>query len=136
MATPDQRITTFLTFFGNAEEAMAFYTSLFPGSELLSIERYGPGEPGAEGKVKHATFALAGQRFMCIDSSVEHDWGFTPAVSLYVRCESDGEIDRLFERLAEGGEVFMPLANYPFAEKFGWVADRFGVSWQLALNGP
>jgi predicted 3-demethylubiquinone-9 3-methyltransferase (glyoxalase superfamily) len=128
-----QKITTFLMFDGTAEEAMSFYTSLFAGSSILSITRYGPGEAGPEGSVLHATFSLGGQEFMCIDSSAEHAFTFTPAVSLYVNCETEREIDALFEKLSQGGEVLMPLAPYPFSERFGWVADRYGVSWQLNL---
>jgi len=128
-----QKITTFLMFTGRAEEAMNFYTSLFEGSQILDITRYGPGEAGAEGSVVHATFLINGQEFMCIDSSIEHDFTFTPAISLYVNCETEAEIDRLFEKLSQAGQVLMPLDHYPFSEKFAWVADRFGVSWQLNL---
>ncbi len=136
MARLDHKITPFLMFVGRAEEAMRFYVSLFEGSEVLSIQRYGPNESGAEGSVMHATFSLAGQPFMCIDSSVEHPFTFTPSISLYVTCESVEEVDRLFARLSEGGQVMMPLDAYPFAERFAWVADRFGVSWQLSFGGP
>ncbi len=128
-----QKITTFLMFDGKAEEAMNFYTSLFEGSKILSIVRYGPNEAGAEGTVMHATFSLNGQEFMCIDSNVKHDFTFTPAVSLYVNCETEAEIDGLFEKLSHNGQVFMPLAPHPFSEKFGWLSDRYGVSWQLNL---
>jgi predicted 3-demethylubiquinone-9 3-methyltransferase (glyoxalase superfamily) len=138
MVTSTQKITPFLTFqpagSGKAEEAMNFYVALFDRSEVLSVRRYGPNEAGAEGSVMHATFALGGQQFMCSDSYVKHDWNFTPAVALYVTCQSREEIDRLFERLSEGGYVFMPLDAYPFSERFAWVADRYGVSWQLALD--
>ena len=134
MVTSMQKITTFLTFFGKAEEAMNFYVSLFDRSEALSIQRYGPNEEGAEGSVKHATFALNGQQFMCIDSNMKHDGTFTPAISLYVRCQSEEEIDRLYERLSEGGQVFVPLDAYPYSEKFAWLGDRYSVSWQLALD--
>ena len=120
-------------FEGRAEEAMNYYVSLFEGSEILSIQRYGPNEAGPEGSVVHATFSLAGQEFMCIDSYVQHGFAFTPAMSLYVTCETEAEIDRLFERLSDGGQVMMPLAAYPFSPKFAWVGDRFGVSWQLTL---
>jgi len=130
---PEQKITTFLMFAGQAEEAMNFYISLFDRSEILSIQRYGPGEAGAEGSVVHATFTLHGQVFMCIDSSVKQPFTFTPAISLYVTCDTDEEIERVFAALAQGGRVLMPLAAYPFSPKFGWVADRFGVSWQLTL---
>jgi predicted 3-demethylubiquinone-9 3-methyltransferase (glyoxalase superfamily) len=129
-----QKITTFLMFQnGNAEEAMRFYTSLFTGAEVLSVSRYGPGEEGAEGTVRHATFSLAGQPFMCIDSAVEHGFGFTPAISLYVQCDSEDELDRLYGKLAEQGQELMPLGSYGLSAKFGWVNDRFGVSWQLNL---
>ncbi|HZU12502.1 MAG TPA: VOC family protein [Chloroflexota bacterium] len=129
-----QKITPFLTFFGTAEEAMNFYVSLFDHSEVLSIERYGPEAGGAEGKVIHATFSLSGQEFACIDSPIAHEWTFTPAISLYVSCSSEEEIDGLYARLAEGGQVLMPLGTYPFSEKFVWLADRYGVSWQLTLE--
>ncbi len=127
-----QKITTFLMFQGRAEEAMNFYTSLFKGSRIVSIERYGPQGPGTEGSVLHAVFSLGDQEFMCIDSNVEHGFTFTPAMSLYVSCGSE-EIDHLFENLSQGGQVMMPLGCYPFSERFGWVSDRFGVSWQLTL---
>ncbi|WP_082588097.1 VOC family protein [Paenibacillus sp. Soil724D2] len=133
MEKSNQKITTFLMFTGQAEEAMNFYTSLFDHSEILTIKRYGAGEAGAEGSVVHATFSLHGQVFMCIDSYVKHDFTFTPAISLYVTCDSEEEIDRVYEKLAQDGKVFMPLAAYPFSEKFGWVGDRFGVTWQLTL---
>ncbi len=140
MVTSEQKITPFLMFAGQAEEAMHLYVSLFDGSEVLDIRRYGPNEAGVEGSVMHATFSLGGQRFMCIDSSVKHDFTFTPATSLYVTCHSEEEVDRLFRRLSEGGQVLMPLDAYPFSERFAWVADRYGVSWQLALvrqpSGP
>ncbi|WP_412076344.1 VOC family protein [Streptomyces xanthophaeus] len=128
-----QKITTFLMFEGRAEEAMTFYTSLFEDSEVVDISRYGADGPGPEGTVLHATFALAGQRFMCIDSHVKHEFGFTPAVSLFVQCESEAELDRLYGALAEQGTELMPLGSYGFSPKFGWVNDRFGVSWQLNL---
>ncbi len=133
MASLDQKIVPFLMFAGRAEEAMSFYVSLFKGSEVLAVQRYGSNEPGAEGSVMHATFSLGGLRFMCIDSNVEHAFTFTPAISLYVTCQSAEEVDRLFARLSEGGQVLMPLDAYPFAERFAWVADRFGVSWQLSV---
>lgn len=112
---------------------MTFYTSLFEDSEILAITRYGTGEAGAEGTVQHATFSLAGQVFMCIDSSVKHEFTFTPSISLYVQCETEEEIDRLYASLTDKGEAAMPLGSYGFSAKFGWVIDRFGVSWQLNL---
>lgn len=128
-----QKINTFLMFEGTAEEAMTFYMSLFPGSEIVSISRYGEEGPGAPGSVVHAVFSLAGQTFMCIDSYVKHAFGFTPAMSLYVTCESEAEIDALFAALSAGGQVLMPLDAYPFSPRYAWLNDRFGVSWQLSL---
>jgi predicted 3-demethylubiquinone-9 3-methyltransferase (glyoxalase superfamily) len=130
-----QKITTLMMFGGNAEEAMRFYISLFEDAEVLAISRYGPSDAGASGTVRHATFSLAGQQFTCIDSPVKHEFGFTPAISLYVQCDSDDEIDCLYGRLAEQGQELMPLGSYDFSAKFGWVNDRFGVSWQLNLPG-
>lgn len=128
-----QKITTFLMFEGRAEEAMTFYISLFQDAEVLDISYYGPGEPGAEGTVRHATFTLAGQQFMCIDSSVRHGFTFTPSISLFVNCKTEEEIDRLYAALVDQGGAMMPLGSYGFSTKFGWLADRFGVSWQLNL---
>lgn len=134
MKNSNQKITTFLMFSGRAEEAMNFYTSVFDQSEIISITRYGANEVGKEGTVLHATFSLKGQVFMCIDSSVKHEFTFTPAISLYVTCDSEDEINRVFEKLSQDGRVLMPLADYPFSEKFGWVEDKYGVSWQLNLE--
>jgi predicted 3-demethylubiquinone-9 3-methyltransferase (glyoxalase superfamily) len=83
-----------------------------------------------------ARFSLNGRDFMCIDSPVKHDFTFTPAMSLFVDCATESDIDRLFARLSDGGGVLMPLDRYPFSKKFAWVADRYGVSWQLNLNDP
>ncbi|MER7763966.1 VOC family protein [Streptomyces sp. NPDC097619] len=128
-----QKIHTFLMFEGRAEEAMTFYLSLFEDSEIVEITRYGADGPGPEGTVQLAVFALAGQRYMCIDSPQEHAFGFTPAVSLFVRCADEPELERLYAALSEGGAELMPLGDYGFSRRFGWVNDRFGVSWQLNL---
>ncbi len=126
-----QKLTTFLMFDGNAEAAIAFYITLFPNSRIVSMTKYGPGELGKEGTVQVATFAIGNQEYIAIDAPVKHEFTFTPAISLYVRCETEDEVTMLFTKLSEGGEVLMPLDTYPFSEKFGWVNDRFGVSWQL-----
>ena len=128
-----QKFTPFLMFTGRAEEAMNLYTSLFENSDILSISRYGPNEAGVEGTVVHATFTLNGQKYMCIDSSVHHDFDFTPSFSIHVRFESETEIDRVYAGLTKGGSVHMPLGPYPFSKKYAWLSDRFGVSWQLDL---
>ena len=129
-----QKITTFLMFTGQAEAAMNLYASLFNRSAILNITRYGANEAGAEGTVQHATFTLNDQEFMCIDSNAVHAFTFTPSMSLYVRCETEEEIDRVFAALSAGGQILMPLERYPFSQKFCWLADRFGVSWQLSLE--
>ena len=129
-----QKVTTFLMFTGQAEAAMNLYTSLFKQSAILNITRYGANEAGAEGSVQHATFTLNGQEFMCIDSNPVHAFTFTPSMSLYVRCDTEEEIDRVFATLSQDGQILMPLDRYPFSQKFGWLADRFGVSWQLSLE--
>jgi predicted 3-demethylubiquinone-9 3-methyltransferase (glyoxalase superfamily) len=126
-----RKVTPQLMFEGVAEEAMNFYVSLFRGSEIKQIERYGPGELGAEGTVKRATFTLGGQDLACIDSPVKHEFTFTPSVSLFVDCESEAELETVFTQLSAGGVVLMPIDNYGFSTKFGWVQDRFGLSWQL-----
>ena len=112
---------------------MAFYTSLVSNSEILSIERYGPGEMGPEGTVKVARFTLNGTALMVSDSPIAHAFTFTPSISLFVECESEAELDAAFGRLLDGGQALMPLDNYGFSRKFGWVQDTYGVSWQLNL---
>jgi predicted 3-demethylubiquinone-9 3-methyltransferase (glyoxalase superfamily) len=128
-----RQLATQLMFEGKAEEAMNFYVSLFRDSHITRLDRYGPGEPGAEGSIKKAEFVLAGHRLTCIDSPIKHNFTFTPSISLFVDCQDAAELNTAFARLSEGGMVLMPLDNYGFSTKFGWVQDRFGVSWQLNL---
>jgi predicted 3-demethylubiquinone-9 3-methyltransferase (glyoxalase superfamily) len=130
------RLTTLLMFAGQAQEAMRFYVSLLPDGKVESIARYGPGQPGAEGSVKHAVFRLGGQRLTCIDSPVKQPFTFTPAMSLVLACPTEPELDDLYHRLSEGGTILVPLDSYPFNPRFGWVTDRFDVSWQLSLRLP
>jgi predicted 3-demethylubiquinone-9 3-methyltransferase (glyoxalase superfamily) len=127
------RVQPFLMFQGKAEEAVNFYLSLFPGSEVIDIVRYGRGQAGAEGSVMKAVFSLHGQKVMCTDSVVKHDFTFTPAFSFFVDCESEEEIGRLAATLSNGGAVLMPLGEYGFSRRFAWLNDRYGVSWQLNL---
>ncbi|WP_042347188.1 VOC family protein [Bacillus massiliigorillae] len=127
-----KKVTPFLMFQGNAEEAMNYYTSLIEDSAITSIIRYGANEAGDEGSVMQATFSLRGQEIMCIDSNIKHDFTFTPSFSLYITCDTEEEINRLYEGLSDGG-VLMQLGDYSFSKKFGWVVDKFGVSWQLNL---
>lgn len=133
--TMDQKIKTFLTFQkGDAEQAMNLYINLFDNSKIEDIKRWGKDMPGKEGTVMTATFTLDGRMYMCSDSPAIHDWDFSPAVSNFVECKTEQELDMLFEKLSEKGQIMMPLNNYGFSKKFGWVADQFGVSWQLNLQ--
>jgi predicted 3-demethylubiquinone-9 3-methyltransferase (glyoxalase superfamily) len=129
-----EKVTPFLMFQNaDAEEAMNYYTSLIEDSEVKSIVRYGTNESGDEGTVMHAIFSLKGQEFMCIDSNVKHAFSFTPSFSIFVTCDTEEEIDTLFEKLSADGQALMPLGDYGFSKKFGWLNDRFGVSWQINL---
>lgn len=131
-----QKITPFLWFDTDAEEALSFYTTHFPKSRVLGIERYPDRpldipQPGMAGKVLNGTFELAGFRFMALDGGpIFH---FNPSVSFFVNLESKTEISQLWDQLVSGGQALMPLDDYPFSPWFGWVQDRFGVSWQLIL---
>lgn len=120
-------------FVGQAEEAINFYVSLFENSSVTKILRYGPEGPGADGSVKQASFQLCGREFVAIDSPTKHEFGFTPSLSMFFECET-GQIDGLFEKLSEGGQVLMPIDKYPGADKMGWVTDKFGVSWLLSVR--
>jgi len=128
-----QQIAPFLMFEGRAEEAMRFYVSIVANSRIERIERYGPGEQGAEGSVKLAHFTLNGRTFMCMDSPVSHGFTFTPSISFFLTCDTPEEVDEVFGKLSEGGGILMPLDSYPFSPRFGWCNDRFGVSWQVTL---
>ncbi|HEV2491791.1 MAG TPA: VOC family protein [Terriglobia bacterium] len=114
-----QKITPFLWFNDNAEEAMNFYVSVFKNSKILSISRYGEGGPGPKGTVMTGTFQLEGQEFMALNGGPQ--FSFTPAISLFVNCETQQEVDELWEKLSEGGEK----------ERCGWLKDKFGLSWQI-----
>jgi predicted 3-demethylubiquinone-9 3-methyltransferase (glyoxalase superfamily) len=128
------KITPFLMFQdGKAEKAMNFYTSLIEDSEIKRIVRYGANQAGDEGTVMQAVFSLKGQDFMCIDSNVKHQFSFTPSFSIYVTCDTEEEINNLYQKLIDGGQALMPISDYGFSKKFGWLNDRFGVSWQLNL---
>ena len=76
---------------------------------------------------------LANQEYMASENRIDHKFSFTPASSIYVNCDNEDELNQLFEKLSEGGQVMMPLDNYGFSKKFGWTADKYGVSWQLNL---
>ncbi len=132
--TIDAKIRPFLMFTGEAEQAICFYISLFAGGKIISLQRWGAGGPGKEGKVMKAEFTIAGLTVMASDSPVQHAFTFTPSLSLFVNCESEEEIARLAGALGKDGKELMPLGEYGFSRKFAWVNDRFGVSWQINLQ--
>ncbi len=127
-------VSTFLMFDGRAEEAMNFYVSLFEQAKINKIVHYQKNEAGKEGSVVLAEFSLNGQNFMCIDSPGKHNFTFTPSISVYIKCISETHIEELYNRLKAGGKIFMEMRSYGFSKKFGWVEDRFGVSWQLNFD--
>jgi predicted 3-demethylubiquinone-9 3-methyltransferase (glyoxalase superfamily) len=140
------KITTFLTFVGEqcgkAEEAINFYISIFPNSEIKSIRKYAEGESGGTPEViKYGVFTLNGNEYMVSESNYKHAWSFTPGVSLFVSFQSEDEIRNIYNQLSSnGGKVMVPLDNYNgegdygFGSKFGWCEDKYGISWQLNLD--
>ena len=114
-----QKITPFLWFNGNAEEAMNFYVSAFKNSKIVNVSRYGDAGPGPKGTVMSGTFQLAGQQFHALNGGPQYK--FTEAISLFVNCESQEEVDELREKLSKGGEK----------SRCGWLKDKFGLSWQV-----
>jgi predicted 3-demethylubiquinone-9 3-methyltransferase (glyoxalase superfamily) len=127
------RATTQLMFQGQAEEALDLYTEVFADAEVEEIERVGADGPGVPGSIERAQLRLGDRTFQIFDSPVEHDFTFTPSVSISVELDDSDEVDRAFALLADGGQVLMPLDAYPFSPRFGWLTDRFGVSWQLSV---
>jgi len=114
-----KKITTFLTYDGQAEEAVALYTSVFPNSKVTSTRRYGEAGPGEPGSLMTATFELDGQEFMALNGGPS--FTFSQGFSLFVDCETQEEVDQLWDKLSEGGEK----------GQCGWLTDKFGVSWQI-----
>jgi len=114
-----QKITPFLWFDGTAEEAMNFYTSVFKNSKIGNIRRYGEAGQGPKGSVLTGTFQIEGQEFMALNGGPA--FKFSPAISFFVNCETQEEVDELWDNLSAGGELM----------QCGWLKDKFGVSWQI-----
>ena len=114
-----QKITPFLWFDSKAEEAMNFYVSVFKNSKVVRVSRYGEAGLGPKGTVMSATFQLDGQDFFALNGGPQ--FAFTPAISFFVNCETQQEVDEMWERLSEGGKK----------ERCGWLKDRYGLSWQI-----
>ncbi|HET7609719.1 MAG TPA: VOC family protein [Gammaproteobacteria bacterium] len=124
----------FLMFQGGvAQAALDLYFATFPDSRMVRVDRYAKGEPAPEGTIKVAVFTICGREWMCSDSPIDHAFTFTPSSSTFVDFDSAAELDRVFGILVDGGKVLMPLNDYGFSRRFGWLVDRFGVSWQLNL---
>ena len=115
-----QKITTFLWFDNNAEEAMNFYVSIFKNSKILGVTRYGDAGPGPKGTVMTGTFQLEGQQFMALNGGPH--FKFTEAISLFVNCDTQEEVDDLWKKLTAGGGA---------PSQCGWLKDKFGLSWQV-----
>ncbi len=114
-----QKITPFLWFDGKAEEAMNFYSSIFKNSKIGRITRYGDAVPGPKGAVMSGTFQLDGQEFMALNGGPQ--FKFTEAISFFVNCETQEEVDELWEKLSAGGQK----------SRCGWLKDKYGLSWQI-----
>ncbi|UIJ70730.1 VOC family protein [Aurantimonas sp. HBX-1] len=126
------RATPFLMFQGRCEEALRFYEATLPDTRIEQLTHHGADGPGVPGTVFLARLRLAGQTVMANDSPPVHDFGFTPSFSFWIDCAAPAEVDHLAAALgADGGGVMMPPGDYGFAERFAFVADRFGVSFQL-----
>lgn len=124
-------VLPFLMFQGDGAAALDFYRTVFPDATLDMVERYdGEGDAPA-GSLKMARLTIAGQTILLNDSPIKHAFTFTPSMSLFVECTSADEVRRLSDALKEGGAELMPMDNYGFSTLFAWVADRFGVSWQI-----
>ena len=114
-----QKITPFLWFDGNAEEAANFYISIFKNSKMGKISRYGEAGPGPKGSAMSVTFQIEGQEFFALNGGPQ--FKFTPAISFFVDCKTQEEVDDLWEKLSAGGRT----------DRCGWLQDKFGVSWQI-----
>ena len=131
-----QQITPFIWFDHQAEEAVNFYISIFNNSALLKTVRYG--EEGSEisaleaGTVMTIDFVIEGQKFTALNGGPIFQ--LNPSISFFVNCSNEKEVNRLWTKLSDGGTVMMELDHYPFSEKYGWIQDRYGVSWQLILQ--
>ena len=125
------RATPFLMFQGQARDALALYRSAFPDLEELLLQEHAEG-PQA-GQIAMAQVRFAGQEVMLFDSPPVHDFTFTPSFSFFIQCDDEAQLRRLAEVLGEGGGVMMEIGNHGFSTLFTWIADRFGVSWQLNL---
>src|SRR5215831_11970337 len=125
-----QKITPHLWFNKEAKEAAEFYAALIPNSKIKNITTL---HNTPSGDCEVVSFELSGQPFMAISAGPL--FKFNPSVSFHVKCKTKGEVDPIWEKLAEGGKILMPLGAYPFSERYGWAEDRYGLSWQVIFAG-
>lgn len=125
-----QKITPHLWFDKEAKEAAEFYTSLFPDSKIMSVSTL---RDTPSGDTDVVSFELSGQRFMAISAGPL--FKFNPSISFHVKCKTKDEVDAMWGKLSTGGTVLMELGEYPFSERYGWVQDKYGLSWQLIYVG-
>lgn len=133
-ALKKQKITPFLWFDNNAEEAIRFYTSIFPNSRINLLKNWPEGGPFPTNTIHSGSFVLDGIQLQAFDAGPQ--FKFNPSISFFVVCETENEINALWDKLIEGGEAMMPLDRYEWSERYGWLTDRFGISWQLMKGNP
>lgn len=130
------QMKTHVMFQGDADDALALYRSVFPTFEITVEDRYGAGEALPEGAIKLAAARFAGHELMIYNSPPIHEFSFTPAVSLFVELDSESALETAFSQLSKDGQVLMPVGDYGFNARHGWLVDTFGLSWQLSLPHP
>jgi predicted 3-demethylubiquinone-9 3-methyltransferase (glyoxalase superfamily) len=143
--TVTQKLSVFLMFHGNAEEAMNFYLSAFGNGEVVHVIRARAEDAGwTEGTLQYAIFKIADQQVVCMNTPPPgsrdyniarwYEFKFNPAMTIYVERESKEDFDQLYEALIEGGKIYLPAQNAGFSPMFAWVSDRYGISWRISLS--
>jgi predicted 3-demethylubiquinone-9 3-methyltransferase (glyoxalase superfamily) len=126
-----QKIVPCLWFSNQAEEAAEYYVSVFRDSGIVDVKRFGKGSRAPEGSVMAVSFRIHGYEFAALNTGP--DSNFTPAISFFVNCGTREEVDEIWAEFSEGGSPLMELGEYPFSERYGWIRDKYGVTWQLML---
>jgi len=129
-----QTTTPFLMFKGGAKQAIERYQKCFLSTQLDHIDYYSQNHKNLAGQVKYAELTINGQKLIIIDSPVEHAFGFTPAISFMVEFDDVKNLIKAYHNLSKDGEILMPLGTHDFAEKYAWLNDSYGVSWQFKYN--
>ena len=124
----------FLTFNGNAMEALSFYKDVFYDLEVQYLQEYGPENPELAGKIMQAVISLNGQQIMLSDSSLPKEFSFTPSMSFYVECKDLNEIELYYRKLKRNAAILIPLDEYGPGRQFANIQDQFGLSWQLNFS--